>query len=136
MTTQQPVEIILARQLASYLEVPIFLVDTEGTLLYYNGPAEAILGQRFEETGRMPLEEWGRAFRPTDPEGVALEPDELPLVAALESGRPVHGGMRIEGMDGSSRKIQVTGIPLVDQAKRRLGALAIFWEAPAPRSDS
>ncbi|MDX1623183.1 MAG: PAS domain-containing protein [Gemmatimonadota bacterium] len=132
MSTQQPVEIILARQLASYLTVPIFLVDLEGTLLYYNAPAGEILGLRFEKTGRMPLEEWGQAFRPTDEEGDPLQPEELPLAAALEGGRPVHGSMRIEGMDGISRRIHVTGIPLEDQAKRRLGALAIFWETPVP----
>lgn len=125
---QQAIEIILARQLASYLAVPIFLVDLEGTLLYYNEPAEAILGRTFEETGKMPVEEWGALFRPTDDDGAPITPRQLPLVVALESGRPAHGPLRIEGLDGEPRRILVTSFPIVGQANRRLGAVAIFWE--------
>ena len=53
-----PIQIILTRQLAGYLSVPLFLVDPKGDLLYYNEPAEAILGRRFEETGAMPAKVW------------------------------------------------------------------------------
>jgi len=38
------IELILMKQVASYLATPIFLVDRAGTLLYYNEPAEALLG--------------------------------------------------------------------------------------------
>jgi PAS domain-containing protein len=54
---QHAVEIILMRQLASYLAMPIMLFDPAGNLLFYNEPAEAILGRRFEEAGEIPLEE-------------------------------------------------------------------------------
>jgi hypothetical protein len=43
-----PIQIILTRQLAGYLSVPLFLVDQKGNLLYYNEPAEVLLGRRFE----------------------------------------------------------------------------------------
>ena len=43
---QQEIEVILSRQLFSYLMIPIFLVDPEGSLLFYNEPAETILGRR------------------------------------------------------------------------------------------
>ena len=59
-----PIQIILMRQLAGYLSVPVFLVDPKGDLLFYNEPAEVILGQRFEETGRMPAEVWSSALSP------------------------------------------------------------------------
>lgn len=39
-----PIQIILTRQLATHLNVAVFLVDPKGTLLFYNEPAEAILG--------------------------------------------------------------------------------------------
>ena len=39
-----PIQIILTRQLAAYLSVPLFLVDPKANLLFYNEPAEAILG--------------------------------------------------------------------------------------------
>ncbi len=64
-----PIQIILTRQLAAYLSVPLFLVDPKGNLLFYNEPAEAILGRRFDETGAMPLEEWSSAFTRFDDEG-------------------------------------------------------------------
>ena len=66
--SQKAVEVILMRQLASYLALPIFLVDPEGTLLFYNEPAEVILGRRFDETGKMPVGEWSTIFEPTEEE--------------------------------------------------------------------
>jgi hypothetical protein len=49
-----PIQLILTRQLAGYLSVPVFLVGPNGDLLFYNEPAEILLGKRFEETGPMP----------------------------------------------------------------------------------
>ena len=54
--SQKEIEVILTRQLASYLAVPVLIVDTDGTLLYFNEPAEAIFARRFDETGEMRLE--------------------------------------------------------------------------------
>ncbi|MBW2374226.1 MAG: PAS domain-containing protein, partial [Deltaproteobacteria bacterium] len=39
------VELILLRQLASQLAMPIIVVDPRGDLLYFNEAAEAILGR-------------------------------------------------------------------------------------------
>jgi PAS domain-containing protein len=122
------IELILARQLISYLDVPMFLVDPKGDLLYYNEPAEAVLGIRFEETGRMPMEEWSRAFTPTDADGKPIEPEKLPLVIALEHGRPASDQFYIQAFDKSARHLHVIGIPILGLAGKRLGALAILWE--------
>ena len=43
---QREVELILVRQLASYLTTPFLVVDTKGTLLYFNEAAEPLLGRR------------------------------------------------------------------------------------------
>jgi len=131
MPSQYQIEVILMRELASYLAIPIFLVDPGGNLLFYNEPAEAILGLRFDETGEMPLEEWATRWSPTGPDGQPLPPEELPLVRALASGQPATGTMIIEGSDEVRREIEVTGIPLVGQSGRNLGAAALFWERPA-----
>ena len=61
---QRPIELILLRQLASYLDMPIFVVDAEGRLVYYNEPAEPLLGVRFDEVGVMETADWLAAFRP------------------------------------------------------------------------
>ena len=125
---QREVELILVRQLASYLAIPIFLVDPAGSLIFYNEPAELLLGRRYDETGEMPVEEWSTVFVPKDEEGVPLPPHELPLVRALADHTPHHGRMKIDGLDGGHRTLDVTAIPLVGQHGRELGALAVFWE--------
>jgi PAS domain S-box-containing protein len=126
------VEVILTRQLASYLATPVFIVDPQGTLLFYNEPAERILGLRFDETGEMSAAEWSRAFTPEDEQGAPLPTEAMPLNIALARGEPVHGRLHIRGLDGARRWIEVTAFPLVGQTPRPLGAVAIFWEIPAP----
>jgi PAS domain-containing protein len=49
----QPIELILMRELADHLATPIFVVEPNGDLLFYNEPAEKLLGTRFDETGTM-----------------------------------------------------------------------------------
>ena len=127
---QNEVELILMKQVASYLATPIFLVDPRGGLLYYNEPAEALLGRRYDETGEMPLEEWGSIFIPTTEDGSPLAPEELPLAIALREHRPCFGVIWIQGMDRVSRRLSITAFPLGGQSGRELGAVAIFWEDP------
>lgn len=125
---QQEVEVILTRQLASYLVMPVFIVGPTGDLLYYNEPAEAILGHRFDETGEMPVREWSTVFEPTDSSGAPLRPEHLPLVIALRDRTPAHRDFWLRGLDGKRRHIEATAFPLVGQAGRFCGAVAIFWE--------
>jgi PAS domain-containing protein len=129
---QKEIEVILARHLASYLVMPVFIVDPNGNLLYYNEHAETILGMRYDETGEMPLAEWSTRFQPTDQEGNPLPPERLPLVIALNARHPANGEFWIRGYDQVKRHIQVTAFPLIGQANRFLGAVALFWETPNP----
>ena len=95
--SQHEIEVILARQLAEYLAMPIFIVDPAGDLVYYNEPAEAILGTRYVETGTMPASEWSTVFKPVDHEGKPILPEELPLVIAMTQQHPAHKSFWIEG---------------------------------------
>ena len=122
------VEVILARHLASCLAMPIFIVDPKGNLVFYNEPAEPILGRRFEESGEMPAIEWSTVFAPTDAAGAPIPPEALPLMIALVDRRPAYLTFRIRGLDGVSRHIGNTAFPIIGQAGRFLGAIAIFWE--------
>ena len=126
---QQPIEVILMRELASHLATAIFVVDSSGGLEYYNEPAELILGLRFDETGPMPVGEWATVFSPTDDQGAPLPPEGLPLVIALRDRREAHGSFWIRGRDGATRFLTVTGVPLVGQQGALVGAVAFFWEA-------
>lgn len=125
---QREIEVILSRQLASCLSTPIFIVDNIGTMIFYNEPAERILGQRFEETGEMPPEEWLAASTATDDKGQTLPREQLPLMIAVRDGKPTHGSIWILGGDDQRRRIAITAFPLIGQAGRVLGAMAIFWE--------
>lgn len=129
MTVQKEIEVILTRQLAGYLTIPVFIIDPDGNLLYYNEPAQAILGQRFEDTGEMAAEEWGSIFTPMDEDGRILAVDELPIIIALREHHPATRRFAIIGLDGMRRLIDVTAFPLDGIADRHLGAVAMFWEA-------
>ena len=84
-----PIQIILTRQLAGYLSVPLFLVDPKGDLLFYNEPAEAILGRRFDETGACRAAVWSSVFpRPTS--GPADPPADRPLMVTVANQRPAY----------------------------------------------
>lgn len=126
--SQQEIETILCRHLASHLQTPIFIIDPEGNLIFFNEPAESILGRRFAETGTMSAREWSTAFQATDENDLPVNPDELPLSIALTERRPVHRRLWIVGFDNVQRCIETTSLPLIGQADRFVGAVAFFWE--------
>lgn len=123
------IEIILNRQLADCLSIPVFITDIKGNLIFYNEPAENILGKRFEDTGEMPVESWATIFKPFDDEGNSLSPDELPLVKTLKHCRPFHKTFWIENLAMKKEKISVTSYPIIGRSSKFLGAVAIFWSA-------
>jgi hypothetical protein len=123
-----PIQIILIRQLAGYLGVPLLLVDPKGDLLFYNEPAEAILGRRFEETGPMPAKIWTTAFRPLDEQGQRIPPEDLPLMIALTTRRPAHKRLYLHGLNGVRHHIEVASIPIVGLQGEFLGAASLQWE--------
>jgi PAS domain-containing protein len=125
---QREIEIILARHLAEHLTLPIFIVDPQGDLLFYNEPAGGILGYHYDETGPMPASQWATIFQPFDSAGQPLLPEDLPLVIAITKQQPAHKTFWIKGLDATLRQIDVMAFPLTDLAQQFLGAIAIFWE--------
>jgi PAS domain-containing protein len=128
--TQQEVEVILARHLAEHLALPMFIVDPQGNLIFFNEPAEAVLGLRFGDTGLMPASEWSTMFEPVDQSGDPIAPQELPLMIAMTQSHPAHKGFWIRGLDAKVRQIELTAFPLIGQSGRISGAVSIFWEVP------
>jgi PAS domain-containing protein len=128
------IEIILARQVASSLAVPILLVDPEGNLVFFNEAAEPILGKRFDETGQIRRGQWSNAFQPKNADGSPLPREEMPLFIATEYRRPAYRRAWITGLDGVRRHIEGIAIPLIGSDDRFLGALGIFWEVGGQRS--
>jgi len=128
VTDQKPVELILARGLMSNLTTPAFLVDLEGTLVFFNDAASEVLGLRYEDAGPLELQEWGTRFLPVTDDGRSISIDDLPLTRALRDGRPGHLRFRIRSATGEERDIEVSAFPIVGNAGMR-GAMAIFWAA-------
>ncbi len=128
MSPQKPIELILARNFLASLSTPAFLVDDDATLVFYNDAAAALLGRRFEETGKLTSEEWGRQFGPFDDSGDPLPHNELPLAAALRSGRASHSSFRIRSADGAEHEVELSAMPIVATTGAR-GAMVIFWPA-------
>lgn len=127
----QPIELILVRHLASSLAVPVFLVDPDGTMVFYNEAAEQVLGRRFDDAGDMPFEEWTSIFAVRDEAGEPLDINQLPLVRALRENKPNHARFGITGLDGTPRNLEVSAFPLEAEGQRHLGAVALFWETAA-----
>jgi PAS domain-containing protein len=126
---QQPIELILLRLLASYLAVPVWIMDSGGDLVFYNEPAEKLLGRGFEEAGPISVGELADLFVTTAEDGSPLRSEELPVAIALLKEQPAHARLRYRGLDGAWRLVAVTAFPIVGQSGRHLGAVAIFWEA-------
>ncbi len=131
---KRDVEIVLLKQLASCLAIPIFVIDSEGVLLFFNESAEGILGRRFDETGELDREEWSDLLQVSDDGGIPVPDRERPLIAAIERRQPAHRHVWIRRLDGTRRPVEITGIPILGAGDRMLGALALFWELAAGSS--
>ena len=128
ISAPKPIQIILARQLASSLATPILIVDTVGRLLYYNEPAEAILDQRFEETGEMAADEWSGPFALADEARNPIAQEDRPLMMALSERRPNSRTIWMRCGQREWRHVNITAFPLIGEAAQFLGAAMIFWE--------
>jgi PAS domain-containing protein len=125
---QQSIELILFRQLATYLAVPVFLVDDRGDLVFLNEAAESLLGIRFDDLDDLPFETWTSMWRPRTTDGRAIAPESVPLAQAVLQRRPTHGKLAVTGSDGVDRTLSVTAFPLEGGRGRLIGAVAMFWE--------
>ena len=125
---QRDVGLILMRQLASGLAVPTLIADEAGEWLFFNEAAERLLGQRFDELGTISIEEGNRALDVRDEHGDELPDEQVPLTVAMRELRPVHRRVRIRGLDGHDRELEVTAYPLVGPGGHLIGGVAMFWE--------
>lgn len=108
--------------------MPILIVDTEGTLIFYNEPAEVILDQRFEETGEMPADEWTALFAVADEERNPIAYEDRPMMMALSERKPLSRTMWMRCGHREWRHVSITAFPLIGDGGQFLGAKMIFWE--------
>lgn len=122
----QPLLLILARNLVTNLAIPALLIDDDGRLAFFNEAAAMILGQRFEDVGRLRRDEWATRFGPFDKEGQPVATDSLPLAVALREGRPIQGRFRIRAHGERMIDIEATAVPMIEPDHFE-GAVVVFW---------
>jgi PAS domain-containing protein len=125
---QKNLVLILARQFASKLATPMFVSDAEGNLVFFNEPAETVLGRTFAEAGEMRADAWASLFHVEDLDGNPIPLEAMPAGVAFVRREPAHGIIRIVGLDGVRRTISVTGVPLFAHREEFVGVVALFWE--------
>jgi hypothetical protein len=121
--------LILAREFASKLATPTFVNDAAGTLVYYNEPAEVVLGRSFAEAGEMPAEQWSSMFTVERLDGTPMPLEEIPGGIAMLERRPAHALLRMTALDGVPHELSVTAFPLLAHKDELVGVVNIFWEA-------
>ena len=128
MASAKPIQIILARQLASSLATPILIVDTEGRLIFYNEPAEAILNQRFDETGEIAADTWSTLFALADEQRKPIPQEDRPMMMALSERKPYSRTVWMQCGHRDWKHMNITAFPLIGEERQFLGAQMIFWE--------
>jgi PAS domain-containing protein len=119
---------ILLKQWASLIAVPVWITDADGRLVYYNEPTEEIIGMRFEDAGEMSADQLAEVFVICDIDGSPLAADDRPLMIALTKQMSAHRRIRFLRVDKQWREIAVTAIPIIGEGNRHLGAMVTMWE--------
>ena len=123
--------LILARELASNLATPMFLLDPGGMLVYYNDAAAGLLGTPFGDLGETPSGEFGEALHLATPDGRPLRRRDSPARIAYFEHRPAHETLLATSFDGQRREYEATAYPLMGEEGEMHGVVAIFWESVA-----
>jgi PAS domain-containing protein len=125
---QKNLVLILAREFASKLATATFITDAEGDLVFYNEPAEEILGRTFAEAGELRAEQWSSLWKLETLDGAPMPLEETPGGIALRERRPVHRDLCLTGLDGVVNQISATAFPLLATPDELVGMVAIFWK--------
>jgi PAS domain-containing protein len=120
--------LILAREFASQLATATFITDEKGKLVYYNEPAEVILGRSFSEVGEIWVDQVTELHQVEYPDGTPMPLEKTPGGIAFFERRPAHRDVRITGLDGVKRQISATAFPLLARDDELVGVVTIFWE--------
>jgi PAS domain S-box-containing protein len=120
--------LILAREFASNIATPVTVMDERGNLVFFNEPAEQIVGQTYAEVGELAPHEWTRIFVVERLDGTPVRLDEMPVGIAHRERCPSHDTLAFTTQDGTRHEIEVTAFPLLGRDEDYFGVVAIFWE--------
>jgi PAS domain-containing protein len=106
----------------------MFIADDEGTLVFYNEPAERILGRPFAAAGEIVASEWESLFKVETLEGKPMPLEEMPSGVAFLEKRAATGPLRITSLDGKRHELVTTAFPLFKRGRDFVGIVVLFWE--------
>jgi PAS domain-containing protein len=129
MCGQKSLPLILARELAANLATPMFLLDAQGMLVFYNDAAALLLGKPFGELGEIPASEFGAVLQLTTPDGEPIRRRDSPAGVALFEQRPAHKTLMATAYNGVRRVYDATAYPLFAAEGEMHGVVAVFWES-------
>lgn len=127
-TAQKSLPLILAREFASNLATPLAIIDEQGTLVFFNEPAERLIGQTHAELGNLAEAEWRARFRTERLDGSSVPDEETPTAVARRLRRPAHETLVYTMLDGQRRTLSVTAIPMLERGQELAGVVVVFWE--------
>ncbi len=125
----KPIELILLRQFASRLALPVTLVDAEGMVVYINPATERLLGLQQAAVAEFPYDRVHELIEYRHADGSPMRIEDRPLAVALHERRPNQTTIILHGADGVPHRVEVTAFPLDGQGGDPVGAMSIFWEA-------
>jgi len=121
--------LILARELAANLATPMFLIDADGALVFFNEAAELMLGKTYGEIGAIAANEFGTMLELADVDGTPLRRRDSPAGVAFYQREPAHRTVWATTLDGSRQQFEVTAYPLFGRIGEMHGVLTVFWRA-------
>lgn len=124
----KPLPLILARELASNLATPMFLIDARGMLVHYNDAAAQLIGKPFGEKGEIPAAEFGALLHLRSLDGAPLRRRDAPSGIAFMQHRPAHRTLYATGYDGTERLLHATAYPLFGANGEMHGVVSVFWQ--------
>jgi PAS domain-containing protein len=124
---QHNLVLILARAFAAQLATAVFLLDPEGTIIYYNEAAERLTGRPFIEGAGSTADEWLSRTRPRDEEGVEIGVQDLPLGTTMLKQEPSHGIVIFSTADGVDRRVETASFPLFAHTEDFVGSFSVVW---------
>jgi PAS domain-containing protein len=127
-TTHKSLPLILAREFASNIATPVTVMDEDGRLVFFNEPAERILGRTQAEVGELAPHEWSRIFVVERLDGGEVALDEMPFGIAHRERCPAHDTLAFTNPVGERHEIEVTAFPLLGRDEGYFGVVAVFWE--------
>lgn len=121
--------LILARELSANLATPMFLIDAEGTLVFFNEAAELMLGKGYAELGGITANDFGARLQLAELDGTPMRRRDSPAGVAFFEREPAHRSLLATTLDGTRRPFEVTAYPLFGRGDEMHGVLTVFWEA-------